>query len=129
MNIFQTPRAYVGAFTAYVASLLIMIRAFIRRSHASGVSVRHPSAINVLLALFCVIFFISLFRRTDNLVEKIAITFSSLFFLLWGLETLSGFAFPWLSLNDSLAASLVLCGLATLIVGVRTIQVALGRKA
>ena len=129
MNIFQTPRAYVGTFAAYAASLLIMIRAFLRRSHASGVSVRHPSTINILLALFCVIFFISLFRRSDNLVERIALTFSSLFFLLWALETLSGFGFPWLSLNDSLAASLVLCGLATLVVGIRTVQVAMGRKA
>jgi hypothetical protein len=124
MNIFETRRAYVITFGAYLASLLLMIRAFEKQSTLAGAAVKHPSIIKIVVGLFCSIFFISLFKRSGNVLERIVLIFSSLFFLLWALETFSGYGYGWAAIPDNLTASLAVCGVATAIVGVRTVQMA-----
>lgn len=129
MNIFQTRRAYIITFGVYLASLLIMIRAFANQSIPTGVAVRHPSIIKVIVALFCSIFFVSLFKRSGNILERIVLIVSSLFFILWALETLAGYGYRWAAIPYNLTVSLAVCAVATAIVGVRTVQMACERTS
>jgi len=129
VNIFRTQRAYVITFGAYLASLLIMIRAFKKQSILTGEAVKHPSIIKIIVALFCSVFFISLFKKSSNILEKIGLIVSSLFFLLWALETVSGYGFAWADVPDNLAVSVGVCAIATAIVGIRTVQMAYNNKA
>jgi hypothetical protein len=124
MRIFQTLRAYVLAFVAYLASLLIMIRAFEKQSTLAEGAAKHPSIIKVIVAMFCSIFFLSLFKRSRNFLERIVLIVSSLFFILWTLETLSGYGYGWAVIPNNLTVSLTVCAVATAIAGIRTVQVA-----
>ena len=127
MNIFKTRRAYVGAFGVYLWGFLVTIRAFVRHLHTDGGQVRHPSLMNIVTALVCMIVLVSLFRRTDNVLERAAVVLTSLYFLWWALEMLSGYGYAWMSFGSSLTVSSIIFALATILVGVRTAQVILGR--
>lgn len=128
MNIFKTRRAYVGTFGVYLLGLLVTIRAFVGHLHMDGGQVRHPSLMNIVTALVCVIVLVTLFRRTDNVLERAAVVLTSLYFLWWALELLSGYGYVWMSFGSSLTVSSIIFALATILVGVRTAQVMLRRS-
>lgn len=128
MNIFRTRRAYVGTLGVYLVGLLVTIRAFVRHLHMDGGRARLPSLLNIVTALVCVIVLFTLFRRTDNVLERAAVVLTSLYFLWWALELLSGYGYAWMSFGSSLTVSSIIFALATILVGVRTAQVILRRS-
>src|SRR5215469_3960185 len=130
MSIFKTRRAYVVAFGVYLLGLLVTIRAFVRYLHMDGGQVhqvRHPSIINIVTALVCATILVALFRRTDNALEKAAVVLTSVYFLSWVLDVLSGYGYAWMSFGSRLTVSSAMFALATILVGVRTVQVLLRR--
>jgi hypothetical protein len=93
-----------------------------------GGQVRHPSLMNFVTALVCVIVLVALFRRTNNVLERAAVVLTSLYFLWWALELLSSYGYAWMSFGSSLTVSSIIFALATILVGVRTTQVMLRRS-
>lgn len=128
MNIFRTRRAYVIAFGAYFLSLLIMVRTFRSESAPDIQIVAHPSVVKVVVALFCSIFFIGLIHLSSIILERIIFVASSLYFLLWALETLSGYGYWWAMIPNNLTVSVAVSAMATVLAGVRTAQIVFDKK-
>lgn len=122
-QLFETRRSYAVAFGAYALSLLSVSRALVKRRAGLPVNgIGHPSFVNIAVAAFCMIFFLSMLWRTRNALERIAIVISASFFALWCLDTLAAYGQSWASVPDSLMISVGICAVATAIAGVRLLQ-------
>jgi hypothetical protein len=129
MTIFETLRAYAIALGLYILSSLYMLHAVTKRaSPSSSSATHHPSVVNLLVALFCVIFFFSVLKRSSNVLEKIVMVVSSLFFVLWALSILSEYGYAWATVPQNSMVSLGVCVLATILVAVRTLQLVTGDR-
>jgi hypothetical protein len=122
VTMFETTRAYVIAFILYVLCLLPMIRAGLRREWFLHAPNTHPQLINVIGALFCLVFFISLIKKTNNLIEKYALISTIAVCVLWMLNILAAYGLQWLLVPANFAVSTGAAAIATALVGVRAIQ-------
>jgi hypothetical protein len=129
MTIFESLRAYAIALGVYFLSSLYMLHAVTKRASASSSSAtHHPSVVNLLVALFCVVFFLSVLKRSSNILEKVVMVVSSLFFALWVLSILSAYGYGWAAVPQNMMVSVAVCVLATILVAVRTLQLVTGDR-
>ena len=122
MTIFKTTRAYIIAFVLYAVCVLPMIRAGLRREWFLHTPDAHPQFVNIVGALFCVAFFVSLMRKTTSLLEKAALVSTLAVCVLWMLNILAAYGLQWLSFPANFAVSTGIAVIATALVGVRAMQ-------
>jgi hypothetical protein len=122
VTMFKTTRAYVIAFILYVLCLLPMIRAGLRMDWFLRTPNTHPQLINVIGALFCMVFFISLIKKTNNLLETYALISTIAVCVLWMLNILAAYGLQWLLVPANFAVSTGFAAIATALVGARAIQ-------
>lgn len=129
MTIFESIRAYAIALGVYFLSSFYMLHAVTKRASASSSNpTHHPSVVNLLVALFCVVFFLSVLKRSGNFLEKVVMAVSSLFFALWALNILSAYGYGWAAVPHNMMVSLGVCAFATILVAVRTLQFVTGTR-
>ena len=119
---FKDTRAYVIAFVLYVACLLPMIRAGMRRDWFLYIPNEHPQFVNVIGALFCIAFFASLIKKTNSLLEKYVLMSTIAVCVLWMLNTLAAYGLKWAFVPANFAISTGIGVIATVLVGVRAVQ-------
>lgn len=130
MTIFESLHAYAITLGVYFVSSLYMFHAVTKRaSAASSISAtRHPSVVNLLVALFCVVFFLSVLKRSSILLERVVMVISSLFFILWALSILSAYGYGWAAIPRNMTVCLGVSVLATILVAIRTLQLFMGTR-
>ena len=99
-----------------------MIRAGLRREWFLRTPNAHPQLINVIGALFCLVFFISLIKKTNNLIERYALISTIAVCILWMLNILAAYGLQWLLMPANFAVSTGAAAIATALVGIRAIQ-------
>jgi hypothetical protein len=122
LTMFESRRAYIVAFVLYALCVWPMIRVGIRRGWFLHTPNERPQFINVIGALFCIVFFTSLITKTDNTLEKYALISSIGVSVVWMLRILAGYGFSWASVPASFAVSTGFAVIATALVGIRAIQ-------
>ncbi len=122
MTMFKSTRAYVIAFFLYVICLWPMIRAGIRRDWFLHTPNDHPQFINVIGAVFCTVFFISLIKKTSSVLEKAALISTAVVCILWMLNILAAYGLRWSSVPANFAISTGIAVIATVLVGIRAVQ-------
>jgi hypothetical protein len=122
MTMFKSTRAYIIAFILYAICLWPMIRAGIRRDWFLHTPNEHPQFVNVIGAVFCAVFFISLIKKTSNILEKSALISTAVVCILWILNILDSYGLRWSSVPANFAISTGIAVIATVLVGIRAVQ-------
>jgi hypothetical protein len=99
-----------------------MIRAGMRRDWFLHTTNEHPQFINIIGALFCIVFFTSLIKKTDNILEKYALISTTGVCVLWMLSILAAYGFRWASVPANFAISTGIAVAATSLVAIRALQ-------
>jgi hypothetical protein len=122
MTMFKSKRAYIVTFILYAVCLWPMIRAGMRKDWFLHAPNNHPQFIDTIGAAFCAVFFLSLWKKTSNVIERSALICTAVVCILWMLNVLSAYGLKWSSVPANFAISTGIAMVAAVSVGIRAVQ-------